>query len=87
MPLVTIDYDMGVPGVEIVSMVALGLGARLVASPRKEGWSHRMSRFEEALLRLAEASAGEPYFGVGPEPVLRPRNWCMKSNARSGAKS
>jgi len=72
-PLVTIDYDLGLPGVEIATMVAEGLHSRLVialdkgeASLAAEIKSRRLNRLEEALLRIAQASGGARYIGLGP---------------------
>lgn len=70
MPLVAIDYDFGLPGLEIASGVASALGVRLVSAlpgpPELAITQRALSRLQEAMLRLAEASAGQEYLGVGP---------------------
>ena len=73
MPLVTIDYDLGIPGVEIATRVAEGLHSKLMIALDKgesslaaEIRSRRLSRLEEALLRIAEAAGGARYIGLGP---------------------
>lgn len=73
MGLVTIDYAMGVPAIQIARLVALPFNAEVVISEQAADTSLRtaiqaghLNHWEEGLLRLAEANVGHAYFGLGP---------------------